>query len=263
MALGLLQFVCYWTIYLNQAGCWGQSWFPWRWCTVPSTCPECGCLFCWVAEGFAVPNRWLSNRLGWGATNRFKGQAAPSFSVQKGDFMPCPLLPPSLAVLCDVHYEVKGFPSYKPVNHKEPSLRFTGWLWLTCGTCLFTKELQLPMDSRYWKQVVEYLCFRHFQCIGGCRAHRDTESFAQWAGPLDLCGEPDTTANCIILSISVNCWSQSCFSLPPGHFEDDRDSSGPVPTLSLWEILFTVGPKTGNSFEEWCFEARGCVIIHN
>lgn len=32
---------------------------------------------------------------------------------------------------------------------------------------------------------------------------------------------------------------------------------------SLVSVGDTVGPKTGNSFEEWCFEARGYITIYN
>lgn len=188
--MGLLQFVSYLTIYINQAGCRGQSRLPWIRCIVPSKCPECGCLFCSVAEGFAVGNRRLSIWLGWGKTGRFKGQAALPLSVQSGDFVPLPTPSTPLAVLCDVHSGVRGSPSYNPQSRKEPSLRFTGCLWLMYRTCLFTKELQLPMGSRYWKQVMEYLCFMMLPAhwwLQGPQGHTlKYESFAQWAGPLDL-----------------------------------------------------------------------------
>lgn len=206
--MGLLQFVSYLTIYINQAGCRGQSRLPWIRCIVPSKYPECGCLFCWVAEGFAVGNRWLSIWLGWGKTGRFKGQAALPLSVQNGDFVPLPTPSTPLAVLCDVHSGVRGSPSYNPQSRKEPSLRFTGWfglpIELACLPRNFSFLWAAGTESRWWSISVSWC----FQPIGGCRVHRDTHcNMSPLLSELVLwtSGESDMAANCIILGISVNC----------------------------------------------------------
>lgn len=35
-----------------------------------------------------------------------------------------------------------------------------------------------------------------------------------------------------------------------------------MPALCLWEILFTIGPKIGNSFEEWHFLRLGGILLY-